>query len=47
MEFKEGYPLTHVVHNETFDETFTAYMSSTQVLEKSSQVFLVLRLDLQ
>lgn len=26
MEFKEGHPFTHVVHNETFDETFTAYI---------------------
>ena len=26
MEFRDGYPLTHVVHNDTFDETFTAYI---------------------
>ena len=28
MDFKEGYPLTHVVHNDTFDETFTAYIKN-------------------
>ena len=26
MEIKEEYPLTHVVYNKTFDETFTAYI---------------------
>ena len=31
MEFKEGCPLTHVVHNETFDETFTAYIKKNGV----------------
>ena len=31
MEFKEGFPLTHIVHNETFDETFTAYRKQNGV----------------
>ena len=31
MEFKEGYPLTHVVYNEIFDETFTAYIKQNGV----------------
>ena len=31
MEFKKGYPLTYVVHNDTFDETFTAYIKKNGV----------------
>lgn len=31
MEFKDGYPLTHVLHNDTFDETFTAYIKKSGV----------------
>ena len=31
MEFQEGYPMTYVVHNDTFDETFTAYIKQNGV----------------